>query len=68
MLVASARAPQPNKRKGRTATVQPLQNSVSIGNNADSVSALRLQRLSVIGIGGAQANLIAGLAWGVAYG
>lgn len=65
---ASARAPQPNKRRGRTATVQPLQNSVSISNNADSVSALRLQRLSVIGVSGAQANLIAGLAWGVAYG
>lgn len=68
MPVASARAPQPDKRKGRTATVQPFQNSVSISNNADSVSALRLQRLSVIGIGGAHANLIASLAWGVAYG
>lgn len=68
MPVASARAPQPNKRKGRTATVQPLQKSVSISNNVDSVSALRLQRLSVFGIGGAQANLIAGLAWGVACG
>lgn len=63
MVAASARAPQPNKRKGRTATVQPLQNSHNISTTADSKAALRLQRLSVIGVVGLRANLIAGLAW-----
>lgn len=63
MAAASAWAPQPNKRKGRTATVQPLQNSHNISNTADSKAALRLQRLSVLGIIGTRAILIAGLAW-----
>lgn len=64
MLAASVRAPQPNKRKGRTATVQPLQNSCNISNTADSKVGLRLQRLSALGIVGTRADFIAGLAWG----
>ncbi len=68
MQAASARAPQPNKRKGRTATVQPSLNSRSISNTGDSNLALRLQRLSALGIVGTRAHLIAGLAWGVVNG
>jgi len=63
MAAASARAPQPNRRKGRTATVQPLQNCHNININGDSKAVLRLQRLWVIGVVGTRADLIVSMAW-----
>ncbi len=68
MPAASARAPQLDKRKGRTVAVRPFQNSSNISTIEDSKSALRLQRLSMLGVVGTRADLIAGLAWGVANG
>lgn len=68
MQAAPAGAPQPNKRKGRTATVQPLQNFHHVSKIVDSAAALRLQRLSAIGIIGSRANLIATLVWEVSHG
>ena len=63
MASRSARAPQPDKRKGRTATVRPLQNFHSISTTTDTASLLRLQRLFAAGITGPRANVIAGMAW-----
>jgi hypothetical protein len=68
MLAASAWAPQPDKRKGRTATVRPLQSSNNVSNAADSKSALRLQRLSTFGLTGQRAVLVASIAWEVVNG
>lgn len=43
-------------------------NYFNISRNEDSKSALRLQRLSVLGVVGTRADLIASLAWGVVNG
>lgn len=64
MPATSARAPQPNKRKGRTATVQPLQNFQRISATADSIAVLRRQHLAGLGMSDLRASLVADLAWG----
>jgi hypothetical protein len=65
MRTTSARAPGPNKRKGRTATVQPLQNSFHISSNADSSTLRQVQFLTAhFGIPTVRASLVAALCWG----
>lgn len=41
-------------------------NYINNGNPADNTTALRLQRLRLLGIIGARANMLASLAWGEA--
>lgn len=53
----------PKTRKGRTATVRPLTNAFT-SISADTSTALRLQRLRLLGIIGQRAGLLADLAWG----
>jgi hypothetical protein len=65
MPTTSARAtPKPNKQKGRTVAVRPLQKLHNISASTDTASALRLQRLAALGVGGSSAALLASLIWG----
>ncbi len=69
MPIASARAPQPNKRKGRTATVQPLQDSSNISKTVDNSTFRQVQFLTVrFGVSAVRASLLATLCWGVQNG
>jgi len=62
---ATARAPQPDKQKGRPVAGRPLTKLVINGNTADSTTHLRLQLLAArYGIGGGYAATLAALAWG----
>jgi hypothetical protein len=56
----------PKTRKGRTATVQPSTNLLNNGANRNSIDTLRVQRLRLLGVIGARAELLARLAWGEA--
>lgn len=71
MARASSGALRPNneapRQTGRTVQ-RGTTNYFNISSNEDSKSALRLQRLSVLGVVGTRADLIAGLAWGVVNG
>jgi hypothetical protein len=52
-------------RKAHTApTVRASTNYFSSNGQSDTTSALRLQRLNVVGLRGCTAALIAALAWG----
>lgn len=50
------------RKTGRTVP-RGTTNYFNVSNNEDSKSTLRLQRLSVLGVVGTRADLIAGLAW-----
>lgn len=61
----SARAPQPNKRKGRAvAAARPDLSIQNISAVSDTTTALRLQRLALLGLSDLRASLVAELAWG----
>ncbi|GAM01977.1 hypothetical protein SP5_070_00600 [Sphingomonas parapaucimobilis NBRC 15100] len=67
MQTSSARAPKPNKRKGRAvAAARPDLNIHHISNEVDTTAVLRLQRLAAFGMSQSRAYLIASLAWGAA--
>jgi len=52
------------RRSGKTE--RGTANYFNIGNPADSTTALRLQRLRLIGIIGARAEMLTNMAWGEA--
>jgi len=63
MLAATARGPNPDKRKGRTSTVQPLQNHLSCSID-NSEQTERLQCLSDrYAVRGPIAHVVAALIW-----
>ncbi|GEM71106.1 hypothetical protein SAQ01S_08720 [Sphingomonas aquatilis NBRC 16722] len=64
MLATSARARTPNKRKGRTVAVQPLQKLQHLSDCTDTIPPLQLQCLARYGVTGAQAAMLAPLIWG----
>ncbi len=64
MRTSSEWAPQPDKRMGQTATVQPIQNLHYVSNTGDSITLLRRQQLAALGMSGLRASLVADLAWG----
>lgn len=69
MATATARAPKPGNAKGRTVrAARPLTNYVSNDNAANTIDALRAQRLRLLGIIGQRAQLIAAMAWEVSHG
>lgn len=51
-------------RKTRAGVERGTTNYVSNSSTADSITALRLQRLAAVGVIGTRANAIAALAWG----
>jgi hypothetical protein len=55
-------------RKGRTATVQPSTNFNNSNVDTDNTTALRLQRLRLLGIIGFRAAMLADLAWETSHG
>ncbi len=57
-----------NTRKGRTATVQPSTNFINSNVDIDNTTALRLQRLRLLGIIGFRAEMLAALAWETSHG
>ena len=63
MLAPSARARTPNKRKGRTVAVQPLQKLQHLSDSTDTIPPLQLQCLARYGVTGAQAAMLAPLIW-----
>jgi hypothetical protein len=63
-MLTAPRAVAPKTRKGRTATVRPSTNFISSNSQANTIDALRKQRLRIIGIYDYRADLIASLAWG----
>jgi len=64
MAIATVGAPKPCKQKGRPVAGRPLTNFNNNDTYADNASALRMQRLRLLGIIGARAGVLASLAWG----
>lgn len=62
MLIMAAGSVAPKTRKGRTCEVRPLTKLI-YSDTADSATALRLQRLRLLGVIGRRADLLASLAW-----
>lgn len=63
MRFATALVPKPDKRRGAPTTARPVTKTI-INGSSDTTSALRLQRLHVVGLHGCTATLVAALAWG----
>jgi|GEM_PF-7092526 len=68
MHAATAWAPAPNKQKGRVVSATQPQNIACNSSGNDTRLALRLQRLSLLGLIGQRANLVAAMAWEVQHG
>jgi hypothetical protein len=64
MFMAAAGSVAPKTRKGRTATVRPSTNFINSNSQANTIDAMRKQRLRVMGIYDYRSDLIASLAWG----
>jgi hypothetical protein len=65
-MLSTARTAHAEALRGRTTTVRPLTKLLSNSANEDTATALRLQRLRLIGIIGQRAALLAQIAWEVA--
>lgn len=68
MFSSATGAVAPKTRKGRTATVQPSTNFINSNADTDNITALRLQRLRLLGIIGFRAEMLADLAWETSHG
>ena len=67
MLLATVRAPEPDKQKGRPVAGRPSEIYVNNGTDADSIKITRIARLTALcGVTGRRAELVADLVWGAA--
>jgi hypothetical protein len=68
MATATVRVSKPAKQKGRPVAGRPLTNFINSNDNSSSTTDLRIQRLRLLGIIGARAQLLAEMAWGMSHG
>jgi len=65
-MLTSTGSVGPETRKGRTATVRPFTNLLTSNRDRNGISAFRRQCLAGLGVTGPRADVIAGMAWGLA--
>ena len=64
-MISAAGRVAPKTRKGRAVAARPLTNILNSSTTADSITAVRLQRLNALcGVTGERAATIASLLWG----
>lgn len=64
-MLATVRAPEPNKQKGRPVAGRPLKIHINTDTTGNSTRATQMARLAALcGVTGNRAELIATLVWG----